>query len=217
MVHYQAHPIPQWLDDGFLQRLLTKLSSDKESKVHDIITQTVTVKTSANHVLSINHFPLSQIVSTNITPLSKLADPFASPVFRVTVTSTSRFQQPANAERSFVFKVPAAQRGNNDTPEADGPRQLFDNEIRFYSATLEEMQRLLKHSDETVELAPRLLHYSSGADAVLVLEDLSVKAYASPPLPLSLDTTISAIFKLAQWHAASIHLQTDVGDKFYRF
>lgn len=147
-----------------------------------------------------------------MTVLSNSADPFASPIFRVSLTTSGRFDQFASEKtESFVLKVPAHQRsGGSD--EAD-PLTLFENEIRFYSLTLEEMQRSLKESDASVELGPRVIHYAFGADAVLVLEDLNADGYLPIEKPLALDATISTVFKLAKWHAASIHVSSEVRSK----
>lgn len=94
----------------------------------------------------------AQIVGSSVAAVSKRTDRFASPIFRVTVTSTSsRHPLAGETTLSFVLKVPATDRPTDD----NGARVLFDNEIRFYSTTLEEMHRLLKHSEESVALGPR--------------------------------------------------------------
>lgn len=185
----QLHPVPRWLNEQFVHRLLAKLSNDIDFKIHDL----------------------------NIVTLSRHSDPFASPIFRLTVTSSSRYRQAgAELRQSFVLKVPAAQRttaaaATVDNDAAAGFRVLFDNEIRFYCDTLEEMQRLLKHADlGVVELGARVLHYSSGDEAVLVLEDLAADGFAAPQRPLALDAAISTVFKLAKWHAASIYMANEV-------
>lgn len=189
----QSHPVPLWLNEQFVHRLLVKLSNDTEIKIH----------------------------ASDIETLSRPSDPFASPIFRVTVTISSRYRM-AGAQRhqSFVLKVPASQRttavGATTDAEttADGFRGLFDNEIRFYCDTLEEMHRLLTHADlGVVELGARVLHYSSGAEAVLVLEDLTADGFGAPQRPLALNTAISTVFKLAKWHAASIYMANDVSGR----
>lgn len=181
----QLHPLPLWLDEQFVHRLLVKLSNDTEIQIH----------------------------ASDIVALSRPSDPFASPIFRVTVTSSSRYRLAgAQRQQSFVLKVPAAQRKTADSDKTDdGFRGMFDNEIRFYCDTLEEMHRLLTHADlGVVELGARVLHYSSGAEAVLVLEDLTADGFGAPQRPLALDAAISTVFKLAKWHAASIYIANDV-------
>lgn len=57
----------------------------------------------------------------------------------------------------------------------------------------------------------RVIYYSSEPDPIIVLEDLTVQqSFAVPLSPLNLDSTISVIFKLAKWHAASIFLAKNV-------
>lgn len=56
----------------------------------------------------------------------------------------------------------------------------------------------------------RIVHYSTAPNAVIVLEDLQEQSFRVPLNPLNLDTTLSAIYKLAKWHAASIFLMNDV-------
>lgn len=184
-----------------MHRLLTKLKCNKEFKVCGHF---------RSHIKSYQYnLPDSQINSSQVSVLSNSADPFASPIFRISITTSGRFDQFASeTTESFVLKVPARQR-NGGSDDAD-PQTLFENEIRFYNATLEEMQRSLKESDASVELGPRVIHYSFGADAVLVLEDLTADGYVPIDKPLALDATISTVFKLAKWHAASIHASSEV-------
>lgn len=56
----------------------------------------------------------------------------------------------------------------------------------------------------------RIIYYSTTPNAVIVLEDLQEQSFREPLNPLNLDTTLSAIYKLAKWHAASIFLMKEV-------
>lgn len=61
----------------------------------------------------------------------------------------------------------------------------------------------------------RFLQYSSGVEPVLVLEDLTARNFATPQSALNLDASITAIHKLAKFHAASIYLAKDVRVSLY--
>lgn len=56
----------------------------------------------------------------------------------------------------------------------------------------------------------RVIYYTAESNAVIVLEDLTEKSYAAPNETLNLDKTLATIYKLARWHATSLHMATDV-------
>lgn len=58
-----------------------------------------------------------------------------------------------------------------------------------------------------------MIQYATETNAVIVLEDLAEQSFYEPLSPLNLDITVSAIFKLAKWHAASIFMAKEVSIK----
>lgn len=73
----------------------------------------------------------------------------ASPIYRASVRIISKLTD--KNEFSFIFKLPSASR------TLTGEDNEFENEIRFYSTTLEDMHRILEISGEKARLAPRYI------------------------------------------------------------
>lgn len=59
-------------------------------------------------------------------------------------------------------------------------------------------------------LSKSVIQYATEVNAIIVLEDLAEQSFYEPLSPLNLDITVSAIFKLAKWHAASIFMAKEV-------
>jgi len=138
----------------------------------------------------------------NFTTKSALKsnDSFASPIFRAIVTVWSKKTPQTNFY--FVLKVPSTARPIKEDIS-------FENEISIYSSTLDEMHRLLNRAGENIQLGPRVIYYTAESNAVIVLEDLAEKRYIVPQTSLNLEKTLATIFKLARWHATSLHMANE--------
>lgn len=187
----QEHQVPQWLSIDYLLKVLQPIV--KESKVVFELLKILFRYT-------ICHF-FFKIISSSTDVVSTTGDSFSSPIFRVKICASAKNEDPV--EHSFIVKIPSPSRPLNEDVS-------FDNEIRFYNSTLSEMHRMLKHSGNNIELGPRVFHYSSGENAVIILEDLSAQFYEQPIQLLQLDETLSALYKLSKWHATSIFMSKDV-------
>ncbi|KAJ6634989.1 hypothetical protein Bhyg_13571 [Pseudolycoriella hygida] len=161
--------LPKWINEQFFVKVIRSCVSDKDVK----------------------------ILSFSINSASKSNDPFASPIFRATVTVWSK--QTPQTNFSFILKVPSAARPVKEDIS-------FENEISVYSSTLDEMHRLLNRAGENTQLGPRVIYYTAESNAVIVLEDLDEKMYLVPETTLNLDKTLATIFKLARWHATSFFM-----------
>lgn len=62
----------------------------------------------------------------------------------------------------------------------------------------------------------RIVHSSSGSNAVIIMEDLAAQLYKQPTQFLGLDETLSAVYVLAKWHATSIFMSKDVSISFFK-
>jgi len=127
-------------------------------------------------------------------------DSFASPIFRAVTTVWSKKTPQSNFY--FVLKVPSTARPIKEDIS-------FENEISVYSSTLDEMHRLLNRAGENLQLGPRVIYYTAESNAVIVLEDLAEKMYVVPETSLNLDKTLATVFKLARWHATSLHMANE--------
>lgn len=84
---------------------------------------------------------------------------------------------------------------------------FFDIEIRMYSETIPEIQKLLSSIGDKRDFAPRLLYHSLTPAKILIFDDLSVEGYTTPKEFRVNDLLAKlAIIRLGQMHAASIAL-----------
>lgn len=87
-----------------------------------------------------------QVLSFDVKSASNRIDSFASPIFRAVISVWSKKSPQTNY--SFVLKVPSTARPIKEDIS-------FENEIKIYSSTLDEMHRLLNHAGENTQLGPR--------------------------------------------------------------
>lgn len=151
------------------------------------------------------------IKSISIGSASIKGEHFASIIFRVRIQYESASK---SRTKSLIVKTETIEEGiKKDMMEN---RPIFDSEIRMYSKTLPEIQRLLKIcGDEKSILHPKLYYHSKTPANVLVLEDLSSDdtinnhKFVVRTKLLCFDESKLIMERLAKWHACSFHMKNN--------
>lgn len=164
---------PKWMDGAFFEKVLKQSEND----------------------------PGLVVSESKIIPGTKPGDHFASVIFRVTVTYSSRGQ---DHEVSLIIKTIPEQEGLKRDLLKDG--QIFETETIMYQTVIPEMIQLLRSVGDNTELGPRLLYSSKVPTWVMVFEDISKRDYQMKYSQLNLEEAKIVYTKLSRWHAASMYL-----------
>lgn len=125
--NYDDTDPPPWIDSKFFENILRK-SENNESII-------------VNHI--------------NIEPATKAGDHFTSIMYRVKVNYCLKLkntQSLENSQISLIVKIPPL---IEDAQSID--MSVFDTEIKMYTGTLVEIQRLMELAGEKQILTPRLV------------------------------------------------------------
>ncbi|XP_062712525.1 uncharacterized protein LOC109412325 [Aedes albopictus] len=138
-----------------------------------------------------------------LRPGTNAGDHYASIMFRTTVHYRSARYHKEQAI-SLIMKLPAQADGfKKDLLEGN---DLFETEMRMYSEVLPAMSKALKEVGEHLEV-PRLIHASHKPHTIIILEDVSPKAWLTGrELITSFEEALPTIRNVAKFHAASYFL-----------
>lgn len=93
---------------------------------------------------------------------------------------------------------------------------LFDCEIKMYSETLPEIQKLLNMTGDERPLYPSLIYHSNEPAPLIIFEDISPKGYETcSDFGVDYDLSQLAYHRLGQMHAASMVLHENSIDVDY--
>lgn len=168
---------PEWMDNAFFEKVLKQSENDSGLTVSE----------------------------NKIIPGTKPGDHFASIIFRVTVSYTSRGK---DHEVSLIIKTIPEQEGLKRDLLKGG--EIFETETTMYQTVIPEMIQLLRSVGDNTELGPRLLYSATVPTSVMVFEDITKRNYEMKYTQLDLDEAKIVYAKLARWHATSMYLSDKV-------
>lgn len=143
-----------------------------------------------------------------IAPASKKGDHFASVMYRININyRSSKSDKPKNI--SIILKT---------EPYIEGVKMdlvkkvnLFDCEIKMYSETLPEIQKLINMTGDNRILHPSLIYHAWDPAPLIIFEDVSPQGYETcKDFGVNYDLSKLAFHRLGQIHAASMVLHENV-------
>lgn len=148
------------------------------------------------------------VADYKVSPASKKGDHYASVMYRIKIDYVSPKTE-KNKNISVILKT---------EPFVDGEKKdiikkinLFDCEIKMYSETLPEMQKLISMTGDNRRMHPSLVYHSNDPAPILIFEDVSPLGYETCK-DYGVDHELSelAFHRLGQIHAASMVLEENV-------
>lgn len=147
---------------------------------------------------------LLKITEFKISPAAKASEHFASLIYRIHMNYISSTLN-KNQEMSVILKTEPFIEGV--LKDRIGSKNLFKTEMKMYSETLPNLEKLFKLIGEKNDTFPRLLYHSNSPAPLIVLEDVSPKGfYNSHNYSIEFKWGKCAFEVLGQLHALSMIL-----------